>query len=160
MQCISVKNLRSLKDTNDVKIKNLNLFLGGNSSGKSTLLRLFPLIKQSSERNKTSPILWFGRFVDFGSFKDSVYLNNDKNTIEISFSFDINSLSEVINYWSRLLQRQQIIQEKAENSSIKLTIVLASDNKAYTYSQKLIINYEQREFTFIFDSSIIDLLDS
>ena len=47
MKSIRVKNLRSLKDTKEIGIKKINILVGGNSSGKSTFLRIFPLLKQS-----------------------------------------------------------------------------------------------------------------
>lgn len=40
---IKIENLRSLKDTEFVQLKKLNILLGTNSSGKSTFLRSFPL---------------------------------------------------------------------------------------------------------------------
>ena len=46
MQSIEIKNLRSLKDTGRVELKPITLLVGANSSGKSTFLRTFPLLKQ------------------------------------------------------------------------------------------------------------------
>ena len=49
MQSVGIKNLRILEDTGFIDIKPITLLLGANSSGKSTFLRFFPLIKQSVE---------------------------------------------------------------------------------------------------------------
>ena len=46
MKSIRVKNLRSILDSGEIDINRLNLFLGENSSGKSSILRLFPLLKE------------------------------------------------------------------------------------------------------------------
>lgn len=67
---LGAKNLRSLKVLEPVLFKPINILVGRNSAGKSSFARLLPLLKQSSERRKRSPILWWGRLVDFGTFDD------------------------------------------------------------------------------------------
>ena len=49
MDSIRIQNLRSLKDSGRIEIRPLVLLVGANSSGKSTFLRTFPLLKQSLE---------------------------------------------------------------------------------------------------------------
>ncbi|MFK2905249.1 AAA family ATPase [Dyella ginsengisoli] len=85
MESISIRNLRSLKDTGDVEIKPLTVLLGKNSAGKSTFLRSFPLLRQSSEEKTLNDILWWGDYVDFGTFWES--LNNSAGDPVIEFSF-------------------------------------------------------------------------
>ncbi|WP_421557210.1 AAA family ATPase [Pseudomonas canadensis] len=47
---IRVRNLRSFGKTSKyIPIKKINVLVGRNSCGKSTLLRTFPLIRQSIE---------------------------------------------------------------------------------------------------------------
>ena len=81
-----VKNLRCLTDTGIVPIKPITLLVGRNSSGKSTFLRAFPLLRQSVENARSAPILWYDpRFVDFGSFNDAInYKAGERN---IGFEF-------------------------------------------------------------------------
>jgi predicted ATPase len=88
MDSIRIQRLRSLSDTGDIQIKPITILLGQNSSGKSTLLRVLPLLKQSVESRTTGPILWYGRLVDFGSFDDA-HQNGSENTISLSFNFCI-----------------------------------------------------------------------
>src|SRR4051794_23531460 len=71
MEALRLRNLRSFVDTGFVDVKALTILLGTNSSGKSTFLRSFPLVRQSVEERTRGPILWYGRFVDFGSFADA-----------------------------------------------------------------------------------------
>lgn len=87
VSAMGVKNLRSLEDTGHIDIKPITLLVGRNSSGKSTFARLFPLMKQSFEATKTGPILWWGRLVDFGSFKNTINRSSDSNTMVFSFRF-------------------------------------------------------------------------
>lgn len=85
MDSIRIKNLKCLTDTGDVSIKAINLLVGANSSGKSTFLRAFPLLKQSTRVGKRGPILWYGEDVDFGSF--DIARRRETQSMEFSFSF-------------------------------------------------------------------------
>lgn len=76
LNSIRIQNLRSLVDTGDIELKPLTILVGRNSVGKSTFARTFPLIRQSCEAQKKSPVLWYGRLVDFGDFTTAV---NKKN---------------------------------------------------------------------------------
>jgi AAA15 family ATPase/GTPase len=76
-----VKNLRCLTDTGVVAMKPITLLVGRNSSGKSTFLRALPLLRQSVETPRQSPILWFDpQYVDFGSFDDAVNHKSKQKT--------------------------------------------------------------------------------
>lgn len=83
-----VRNLRALEDTGIVDLKPITILVGKNSAGKSTFARVMPLLKQSVERRKQSPLLWFGRLVDFGSFDDAVSSFADKKNIELLLRFE------------------------------------------------------------------------
>lgn len=81
-----VENLHCLTDTGLVPLRPLTLLVGKNSSGKSTFLRSFPLLRQSVEVGRKSPILWFDpRFVDFGSFADAVNFRAAERSITFRF---------------------------------------------------------------------------
>ena len=71
MDSIRLQRLRCLSDTGEIKIKPITILVGENSSGKSTFLRFFPLLKQSVESRTIGPVLWNGRLVDFGNYKDA-----------------------------------------------------------------------------------------
>ena len=87
MDFIQVSNVRSLASTPPVPISPITLLLGTNSSGKSTFLRLIPLIKQSSESRSREPILWLGRLVDFGSFGEAITRYSSANALNLRFTF-------------------------------------------------------------------------
>ena len=91
---IQMKNFRSLKDTAPQKLSPITLLVGENSSGKSTFLRAFPLLKQSISKRTSGPILWAGDvddYVDFGSFEETV-TNDGSSTITFRFKFNIDGL--------------------------------------------------------------------
>ena len=55
--------------------------------GKSSLMRFFPLLKQSVAVSKRGPLLWYSdKGVDFGDFRSVV--KNGRNNIEIGFSIN------------------------------------------------------------------------
>lgn len=132
MDSIRVERLRCLSDTCDIKIKPLTVLLGQNSSGKSSFLRVFPLLKQSVESRTTGPILWSGRLVDFGNFNDAHKRDTDNN-IAFSFKFKL------------MILRNKII-------NIKLTIQVSEDkNKQTTKTKKIIIKFEDSQINLEFD---------
>jgi len=91
MESLRIKNLRSLNDTGKIKFKKINVFLGQNSSGKSSFIRTLPLLKQSAQVKTLSEILWYGPLVDFGSFDEAISRNAEKRAIEFWFELSINN---------------------------------------------------------------------
>lgn len=86
MESIQVKNYKSIQNSGKINFCPLTILLGKNSSGKSSLVRLLPLLKQSLEKESSDTLLWYGDYVDFGDFKNTV-INHDVNkAIVISFS--------------------------------------------------------------------------
>ncbi len=81
MDAIRIENLRSLSDTGLIELKPLTLLVGQNSSGKSSFLRFFPLLRQSMEARLVGPISWYGRLVDFGNIQDALKRNSEKDEI-------------------------------------------------------------------------------
>lgn len=91
MNSIRIKNLRSLVDTGKIDLKPLTILVGKNSSGKSTFLRFFPLMKQTLMTRRREPILWYEKdFVDFGSFEESISRNACSENICMEFEMNIN----------------------------------------------------------------------
>lgn len=85
MDNIKLKNFRNIENSGTIKLKPLTIFVGKNGMGKSSLMRIFPLIKQSVAVSKKGPLLWYSeKGVDFGNFKTAVM--RGKNNIQIGFS--------------------------------------------------------------------------
>lgn len=123
MEAIRLKNFRGFVDTGFVPLKPLTLLVGRNNSGKSSFLRTLPLLKQSVDKPTTGPILWFGQYVDFGSFTDTVYVGAD----DISISFTLRpNIEPRRNYLSRLWQRRVRMLEPL---SLEVELVLAEDQE-------------------------------
>ncbi len=83
-----IQNIRRLDKPESFQILPLTILVGRNSSGKSTYLRSIPLLKQSIVTRTSSPILWYGDSVDFGSFEQSIHDNDATGVITFSFRLD------------------------------------------------------------------------
>ena len=69
MDKIRLINFRNIKDSGEIELKPLTILVGKNGSGKSSFLRLFPLLQQSFLSAKKGPLLWYrDKGVDFGDF--------------------------------------------------------------------------------------------
>ncbi|CAM2010010.1 AAA family ATPase [Acanthopleuribacter pedis] len=142
MDRIRIENLRSLKDTGWVDIKPITLLLGRNSSGKSSFLRLFPLLRQSLETPTTGPILWNGRLVDFGSFAEAVYKSKEKNT-EITLSFE-----------GQIGPGHETDDDPSTNWNLRCEIWLSNRSaNHFTYLKKVKVNYMGHELIFSFSQN-------
>lgn len=96
LEAFGVKNLRCLADTGFVPIRPITVLVGRNSSGKSTFLRAFPLLRQSVETSRNSPILWYqDRYVDFGSLKDAANDRLSEPTVTFQFRLRLSPQAEV-----------------------------------------------------------------
>jgi len=110
LEGFGVKHLRSLSDTGLVPIRPITLLVGRNSSGKSTFLRAFPLLRQSVETRRDSPILWsHDRYVDFGSFVHASNHALSEPTVTFRFAFPLPKYAEIT----------------LEDSTVKLAMTLA-----------------------------------
>ena len=148
MKDIQIKNFRSLKDTGLQKLSPITILVGENSSGKSTFLRAFPLIKQSISKRTSGPILWAGDvddYVDFGSFEETV-TNDGSDSITFSFSFNINEFDGARVYYSYdELGNKVPVRNSIQNVIYEMTIC-SSNVKDYVSKLVLTINRTQVYF--------------
>ena len=88
IKSISFKNYRSFKTKQTINIKPITILVGPNSSGKSSILKILGLLKQSVQNNKNDYLNYSGDEVDFEGFDDVVYRNKSEN-LNISFSGEL-----------------------------------------------------------------------
>jgi len=86
LNSIRLKNFRCFKDTGDVAIKPITILVGANSSGKSSFLKFFPLLKQSYGKRLSGVFFWNGKEVDFKDFRNTV--RKGEKQIEVGFNFE------------------------------------------------------------------------
>ncbi|ADD78097.1 Hypothetical Protein PANA_2930 [Pantoea ananatis LMG 20103] len=127
---IGVQNLRSFSYYAHSDLKPLTVFLGRNSSGKSSLIRLFPLLRQSVEETTTGPILWFGRYVDYGNFNEAIHKSFDSDDT-IKLQFNINVETSPHTNWFKIPK-----QDKFPDLEFILKINLSEQNQK-TYAKSV-----------------------
>ena len=82
-----VKNLR-IVDLPLTEFRPITILVGRNHSGKSTLLRKFPLIQQSIRNQNNGPISWHGDLVDYGNFDIAVKRGCEDEGIMFQFGLE------------------------------------------------------------------------
>lgn len=122
MDTIRIKNVRSILDSGDINLNSINLLLGKNSSGKSSILRLFPMLKESARNELRGPILWFDENYDFGSFSNTIsrHANQEKDIMTLGFSWKTHKKHSRLIYSSLLFFESTITA--SETVSVNLCI--------------------------------------
>jgi predicted ATPase len=88
MFSLNIKNYRSFKDQN-FDFSKINILIGENSSGKSSLIKFFLALKQSfqSPNNKEINFTLTGEYSDLGNYKETIYYHNEELPLEFEFEF-------------------------------------------------------------------------
>lgn len=85
---IRVKNFKSWKDSGKVTLAPLTGFFGTNSSGKSSLLQMLLLLKQTVEHPDPEEVIFFGdggSLVNLGNFREVIHGHKEQETLELEF---------------------------------------------------------------------------
>ncbi len=85
---IRMKNFKSWKDSGEVKLAPLTGFFGKNSSGKSSLLQMLLLLKQTAERKDVEEVIFFGdesSYVNLGDFREVIHGHIMDELLELAF---------------------------------------------------------------------------
>jgi len=93
LRTIGVENYRTFDKPFELELAALTILLGANSSGKSSIARLPPLVAQSLTERSAAPILWVSENIDFGSFADNVHNHDTSKWIAFSFGGEFRGRS-------------------------------------------------------------------
>lgn len=137
MKSIRLKNYRCFKDTGSIELKPINLLLGANSSGKSSILKFFPLLKQSMGIRLNGVFRWLGNDVDFKDFNNTVLTGED----EIEIEYTIDKLP--------LLPRIGVTKRALNNVVVKFSVVAKDDH--FDRMTKLSICYGETEIAICYE---------
>lgn len=83
---IRVKNFKSWQDSPEIKLAPLTGFFGKNSSGKSSLLQMLLLLKQTAEHSDPNEVIFFGdenSLVNLGSFREVIHEHEEQELLEL-----------------------------------------------------------------------------
>lgn len=153
LESIRLRNLRSFADDNNspyVDLKPLTVLIGKNSSGKSTFLRSFPLLRQSVEANTTGPILWYSSYVDFGAFSEARKFDIEKNIIYFDFKLKLSPKSHhnSPSYFTHLRRKVSSFEYTYVTVEVGITEI---NNK--TILKELTLEIYSCEYKFLFNDN-------
>ena len=98
---IRMKNFKSWKDSGEVKLAPLTGFFGTNSSGKSSLLQMLLLLKQTVDREK---VIFFGNensLVNLGSFREVIHGHKRNELLKLEFGGQVQKPFTIRQYRQR-----------------------------------------------------------
>ncbi len=127
IKSIHVTNFKSFKEFN-FDFKKINVILGPNNSGKSNILKLLLLLKQTFTSSLKAPLILNGNIINLGSYKDITYkFNNRKIGIDFQISSPFQSWRyidpdiEELNYDLKLQYFYDEKQSKIYFSDVKIS---------------------------------------
>lgn len=141
----ALRNMRSIEEMNLVEIRPITILIGANATGKSTFLRSFSLLKQSTRSSLNTPVLWYGENVDFGNFNASVHKKENNRKISFRFKFNEINVNELI--FEHLMEKINV-NEMFLNLNIEI-IVKESNRK--TKLHKIILNFDESNHSLKLD---------
>jgi len=87
---LSIKNFKSLADTKALAIRPLTFLVGPNSSGKTSIMQVLLLLRQTVEsRDLKNPLSINGPYVQLGSYPDLLFMHDPKARLQIEIQFPV-----------------------------------------------------------------------
>ncbi|MCM1158707.1 MAG: AAA family ATPase [Bacteroidales bacterium] len=122
---ILVENFKSYEDMQKIEIANLGVFMGANSSGKSTALQTLLAIKQTMECNSPDVnLLLSGKYVTLGDFDDVI---NQSTNADLKMGIAVEGDSQGEDYGKKnkteiiwTFQKDNTRQSKLTNMQFKI----------------------------------------
>ena len=133
---IRLQNFKSWQDTGDVHLAPLTALFGANSSGKTSLLQLLLMLKQTTESADRSRVLHIGddrTYVDLGTYYDLIFGHEGQAALNYSLHWDLPTALKVPDP-----ERDKAILFATEELAFEATIRsvgdrLAVDQFAYSF---------------------------
>lgn len=152
MKSFRLKNIKGFLDTGEIEIKPITVFVGENSSGKSSISR-FPLVLKQTFLDTTSvPMLFYGSSIDYGNYEDVVFNHRKGEIIEFEITFSYNefrrsSLRPLINeeQFDNCLDSDMALKVSLAHKDGKLTVnefVLSLSS-----SEEPIVEFSSNDYT-------------
>jgi predicted ATPase len=87
---LSFANFKSWKNVDNLKLKKITGLFGSNSSGKTSILNLLLMLKQTVESPDRKQILSFGTerdYIQLGSYEDIIFNHTTESNLDITIGF-------------------------------------------------------------------------
>ena len=120
---IRVKNFKSWEDSDKVELAPLTGFFGTNSSGKSSLLQMLLLLKQTAERSDANEVIFFGNEssrVNLGSFREVIHRHYLELFLEFELACRLTHPRSIYNISEDGSLEEQTIHQFAFNSMLQV----------------------------------------
>lgn len=122
----------------ELELSNLNLFSGVNSMGKSTLIQIFLLLRQSYEQNTLGKGIYLnGKYTNLGVGKDVLYTEAKENKIKFSIEGETCYLETEYAYNGAADFLKQINQFSAQTKLQLTDLNLFGDGFHYIAADRL-----------------------
>lgn len=92
LKYLCIKNFKGWKNTGKIEFAPITLFMGSNSSGKSSIGQFLMLLKQSSSSTDRKTVLFLGdsdSVVELGGPVDMLYEHNAEQMLEFEYNWDM-----------------------------------------------------------------------
>jgi predicted ATPase len=136
---LNLNNYRSFQNQ-DLKFSRVNILIGENNSGKSSLLKFLLALKQSFIKGDELNLTLIGEYTDLGKYSEAVYYQQVRKHISFSFEFEKDYFDFFLNF---VLENEDIdtdVQIKREQNKILKILKNYYDSKikiTFTLNSKL-----------------------
>lgn len=92
LKYLHIKNFKGWKDTGKIEFAPITLFMGSNSSGKSSIGQFLMLLKQSSTSADRRTVLFLGdsnSVIELGGPVDMLYEHDVNQMLEFEYGWDM-----------------------------------------------------------------------
>lgn len=89
---VSAQNFKSWKDTGEINLAPITGLFGSNSSGKTSILQLVLMLKQTAESEDRTQVLHLGdksSLVELGTFRDVLFNHAESVTMRFDLKWDL-----------------------------------------------------------------------
>lgn len=132
---LHINNFRSFQHQ-DFKFSRINILIGENSGGKSSLLKLLLALKQTIESPVEVNLKLSGDYTDLGNFEEVVYYRNKNRKIKIGFGMGSRFFDFFFDFIQPFLKKES----KVKVNSIKKILSGFKDSQteiSFEFSSKL-----------------------
>ncbi|QNH62742.1 DUF3696 domain-containing protein [Hymenobacter sediminicola] len=127
---IHLNNFRSFKKE-VFDFSRINILIGENSSGKSSLLKFLLMLKQSAFNSNDSNLTLSGNLVDLGNYKEMIHYQDVRKKLSFAFSTDIEYKDYFLSFMSDFEEDQEESEENLAKKRSTLKSISAQFDKAF-----------------------------
>ena len=134
-----INNFRSFKEQN-FEFSRINILIGENSGGKSSLLKFLLSLKQTLESPFESNLKLIGNYTDLGNYEEMIYNKNK----ELNLEFEFSNSKDYTNYFIKLIDSiDSDFEEEKQDLEEGVKIINGIRRKRIKKILKIINDYDK-----------------